>query len=288
MAAPILWVPGQIAFFLQEHLHAHKIPRFRGGVILPRGPGEASWCREANIAARQFLPLNCHAITLTAGGTFERRKKPLLWGRGNLGGILRDNLGEGNCKSKIAARQWGVSFCREASRCLAGPSGWVLGGGRGNADFIFMGAGILLIFAHLSFSIWLPDLPRVSCPLDGPNRQLPIASVQRRQSTLASHSAVPLWTKTTPTNANRAIRIAAQRTQGLWRLLCVCVFRGRYDRRRRLVIRIAPITLAGASQITRESCGCFWGLCGSSAGRFQENSEKLLEKNSRIAKCFQF
>ena len=44
-------------------------------------------------------------------------------GRGNLGGILRDNLGEGKCDSKIAARQWGVNFCREASRCLAGPSG---------------------------------------------------------------------------------------------------------------------------------------------------------------------
>ena len=40
-----------------------------------------------------------------------------------MGGILRDNLGEGNCESKIAARQWGVNFCREASRCLAGPSG---------------------------------------------------------------------------------------------------------------------------------------------------------------------
>ena len=32
-------------------------------------------------------------------------------------------MGEGNCESKIAARQWGVNFCREASRCLAGPSG---------------------------------------------------------------------------------------------------------------------------------------------------------------------
>ena len=31
--------------------------------------------------------------------------------------------GEGSCESKIAARQWGVNFCCEASRCLAGPSG---------------------------------------------------------------------------------------------------------------------------------------------------------------------
>ena len=50
--------------------------------------------------------------------------------------------------------------------------------------------------------------------LDGQNRQSPIASVQRT-STLANHSAVPRGTNTTPTNANRAIRIAAQRTQGL-------------------------------------------------------------------------
>ena len=41
--------------------------------------------------------------------------------------------------------------------------------------------------------------------LDGQNRQSPIASVQRTQSTLASHSAVPRGTPTTPTNANRAI-----------------------------------------------------------------------------------
>ena len=27
---PILWAPGVFAFFLQENLHVHKIPRFRG------------------------------------------------------------------------------------------------------------------------------------------------------------------------------------------------------------------------------------------------------------------
>ena len=46
-----------------------------------------------------------------------------MWGRDSLGGILGDNLGEGNCESKIASRQWGVNFCRETSICLAGPSG---------------------------------------------------------------------------------------------------------------------------------------------------------------------
>ena len=51
--------------------------------------------------------------------------------------------------------------------------------------------------------------------LDGQNRQSPIASVQRTRSTLASHSAVPCGTNVKRMNANRAIRIAAQRTQGL-------------------------------------------------------------------------
>ena len=46
------------------------------------------------------------------------------------------------------------------------------------------------------------------------NRRLN-ASVQRMRSTLAGHSAGPRETKTTSTNANRAIRIAMQRSQGL-------------------------------------------------------------------------
>ena len=50
--------------------------------------------------------------------------------------------------------------------------------------------------------------------LDGQNRQSPIASVQRARSTLASHSAVPRGTNVKRMTANRAIRIAAQRTQG--------------------------------------------------------------------------
>ena len=51
--------------------------------------------------------------------------------------------------------------------------------------------------------------------LDGQNRQSPIASVQRTQPTLAGHSAVPRGTNVKRMNANRAIRIAAQLTQGL-------------------------------------------------------------------------
>ena len=51
--------------------------------------------------------------------------------------------------------------------------------------------------------------------LDGQHRQSPIASVQRTRPTLASHSAVPREKNVKRVNANRAIRIAEQRTQGL-------------------------------------------------------------------------
>ena len=84
--------------------------------------------------------------------------------------------------------------------------------------------------------------------LDGPNRQSPIASAQRTQPTLAGHSAGPRGTNTTPTNANRAIRNAVQRTQGTRTKFCG--FRGRSDHQRTLVIRIAAITLASDSAIT--------------------------------------
>ena len=42
MAAPILWTPGKNASFLQENLHAHKIPRFGGGGIWFFGGGGGS------------------------------------------------------------------------------------------------------------------------------------------------------------------------------------------------------------------------------------------------------
>ena len=34
MAAPILWAPGIFWFFLLENSQAHKIPSFRGGVVV--------------------------------------------------------------------------------------------------------------------------------------------------------------------------------------------------------------------------------------------------------------
>ena len=60
--------------------------------------------------------------------------------------------------------------------------------------------------------------------LDRTDHQSPIASVQRTRSTLASHSAIPHGTKVARMNANRAIRIAAQRMQVLRGL--ISVFRG--------------------------------------------------------------
>ena len=55
------------------------------------------------------------------------------------------------------------------------------------------------------------------CVLEGPNRQSLVFS-ERGQvtgSTLASHSAVPRGTTVTQMKNNRAIRVAAQLTQGL-------------------------------------------------------------------------
>ena len=43
MAAPILWTPRISVVFLQENLHVHKIPRFRGGVFWVLGGGSANF-----------------------------------------------------------------------------------------------------------------------------------------------------------------------------------------------------------------------------------------------------
>ena len=51
--------------------------------------------------------------------------------------------------------------------------------------------------------------------LRGADRQSSLASIQRTRSTLAGHSAIPHGTNVTRMNANRAIRTAKERTQGL-------------------------------------------------------------------------
>ena len=58
MAAPILWAPGKIAFFLQENLHARKIPRFRGGGILGFGGGGGVGSADFIFMAARIFPKN--------------------------------------------------------------------------------------------------------------------------------------------------------------------------------------------------------------------------------------
>ena len=88
--------------------------------------------------------------------------------------------------------------------------------------------------------------------LDGQNRQLPIASVQRTRSSLAGHSAILCGTTVSRMNANRAIGIAAQWTHCLERPMSVdqTVVWGRCECRWTLAIRIAAKTLASDSAIT--------------------------------------
>ena len=68
---------------------------------MPRG----KICRET-----EFCPSIAAQLPFTVMGILKEGKKPSCRGRGNLGGILRDDLHEGNCKSKIATRQWEVNF----------------------------------------------------------------------------------------------------------------------------------------------------------------------------------
>ena len=77
-----------------------------------------------------------------------------------------------------------------------------------------MKAILYLSLATIAFGTF-EFIGTIALNLDGPNRQSPIASSQRTRSTLAGHSAVPRRTNVARMNANRAIRIAAQRTKGL-------------------------------------------------------------------------
>ena len=69
------------------------------------------------------------------------------------------------------------------------------------------------------------------------------------RSTLTGRSASPRGTNTTPMNANRVMRTAVQRRQGLRGPNSVFIER-RCDCQRTLVIRIAATTLAGDSVMT--------------------------------------
>ena len=48
---------------------------------------------------------------------------PSLVARESFGGMLGDNLGEGNCESKIVVRQWGVNFAARHQGVSQGPLG---------------------------------------------------------------------------------------------------------------------------------------------------------------------
>ena len=53
------------------------------------------------------------------GVILKEEKCPFLWARDIFGGISGDNLGEGNCESKIVARQGESMFAR--------PCAWLAG-----------------------------------------------------------------------------------------------------------------------------------------------------------------
>ena len=95
---------------LSQRLRGHKIAsELRKAILSPRGPGEASQCREARIAAQ--LPRNCPH----RGGNFERGKTTHSCGGEVIWGAFKETI----CMRVIAsqeidARQWGVNFCREA------------------------------------------------------------------------------------------------------------------------------------------------------------------------------
>ena len=108
MAAPILWVPRISVFFLQENLHVHKIPCFRGGVFwVWFGGGSADFIfMGAGIFMTVCPPNRPHPFAHSR--VLKEERKPPLVGERRFGRNLRDNLGKGNCKSRVASRQWGA------------------------------------------------------------------------------------------------------------------------------------------------------------------------------------
>ena len=84
------------------------------GVILP---ASSQWARRDTLMSRDKICCETSFVSQFSrnyprgGGKFERGKEsPLLWGRDSFGGILGDNLGEGNCESKIVSRQGEIIF----------------------------------------------------------------------------------------------------------------------------------------------------------------------------------
>ena len=61
--------------------------------LAPRGPGEASQCREAKNCRKTILPLNYRAIIVTAGATLKEEKKSSLAGEGQFGRHFKRQFG---------------------------------------------------------------------------------------------------------------------------------------------------------------------------------------------------
>ena len=72
----------------------------RGDILMSWGKN----CRETIF----FFPLSRNYPH--CGSNFESGKQPSLAGERQLGCILGDKLGEGNCESEIVSRQWGNNF----------------------------------------------------------------------------------------------------------------------------------------------------------------------------------
>ena len=66
-----------------------------------RVPREVSQCCEEKLLGDTFCPLTAVQSPSPRGFFAKRNPSPLLWGRGNLRGIVGDNLGEGNCESLL-------------------------------------------------------------------------------------------------------------------------------------------------------------------------------------------
>ena len=79
-------------------------------VCHPRGPGEASSCREANIAARQLLPLNCLAVTLPTEAILKEERMSSRVGERPFGRHFKRQFGRGQSRVKNCRETVGSQF----------------------------------------------------------------------------------------------------------------------------------------------------------------------------------
>ena len=123
---------GDQSFFGSQQLHSSLVLKNKGwflkmGGLEQEGDGFPEGSDRHLNAARQKLPRDDFCRSTAAqlpsprGQFWKKKKETSLVGERQFGRHCKRQLGEGNCESKITARQWGVNFLREASRCLAGP-----------------------------------------------------------------------------------------------------------------------------------------------------------------------